>query len=193
MVQKLLIHLASIVLCLILSSCSQNKPQKVSLEHGCRILIPTPSILGDPFSAHHSLSFQAKDNTFQMQAQLEFENKILTIVGLNTGFATIFSLQQIENVLEYNENIKTKIKPKYLIGTYYLIFTPLDRIHEILDKKTICLEKTSGSVRTRSILVNKKEIFTIQYLPFKNGTKIIFHNKKRDLTFTIIEDYKTKL
>lgn len=186
-----LFYFLSIIL--ILTACSPNKPKKVYLEFGCRITLPTPVVLGEAFTAHHSLNFQNKDKSFQMQAQLEFENKILTIVGLNTAFATIFTLKQTENQIDYLANIKTPIKPKYILGIYYLIFTPIDMIKTLLDKNTTCLETISGSTKIRKILVNKKEIFSIQYLPFKNGVKIIFHNSKRDLDLTIIEDYKTKL
>lgn len=175
------------------TSCSQNRPQKVYLEYGCKITIPTPVTLGNPFTAHHSLNFQAKEKSLQMQAQLEFENNILTIVGLNTAFATIFSLRQVENKIEYIANIKTPIKPKFILGTYYLIFMNAKDIPKILPSNVTCQEDITPTGVVRKIFIGKRQIFNIEYLPFKNGTKITFHNLKRDLVFTIIEDYRTNL
>lgn len=174
-------------------ACVPNKPKKVYLEYGCRMTIPTPAILGEPFTSHQSLSFESKGKNYHMQAQVEFENQKLTIVGLNTAFVTMFSLDQIENRIEYAPSIKTPIKPKLILGFYYAIFCPLEKLKNLFSKNVTCTETTYENTRIRKIFIGKKEIYHIQYLPFKNGTKIIFSNLKRKLTFTLIEDYKTKL
>ena len=190
---KLSFYLLFIILVLAFTSCSQNKPKKVYLEWGYRMTIPPPTVLGEPFTAHHSLSFQAKDKSFQMQAQVEYENQELAIVGLNTAFATLFTLKQIENQINSTASIKMPIPPKFILGAFYLIFISYDKISPLLGKNIQCTETSSEGTRIRKIFINKFELFNIQYLPFKNGTKIIFHNKKRNLIFTIIEDYKTEL
>jgi hypothetical protein len=193
MLEKYFLNFILLLTILTFSACTQNRQPKVYLERNCLVTIPTPSILGESFSAHHSLNFQTKDNSFQMHAQMEFENQELTIVGLNTAFATIFSLKQVGPKITYVANIKSKIKPKFILGTYYLIFSPFDKIKELLPKNTICTETINENLQIRKFFVNKIEIFNIQYSPYKNGTKIVFENIKRNLIFTIIEDYRTKL
>lgn len=175
------------------SACSKNKPKNVYLEFGCLMTIPTPAVLGEPFTSHQSLSFISKDKNYQMQAQIEFENQKLTIVGLNTAFATMFTLNQMENQIEYTPNFKIPIRPKLILGFYYLMFAPLEKFKPLFGKNILFTETTLADKKTRKIFIGKKEIFNIQYLPFKNGTKIVFLDLKRNVGFTIIEDYRNNL
>lgn len=155
--------------------------------------IPEPKVLGEPFTSHQSLSFESKGTNYHMQAQVEFENQQLTIVGLNTAFVTMFVINQIENQIKHTPSIKTPIQPKFLLGIYYAIFCPLESLKDLFGKNIVCTESISENIRIRKIFIKKREIYNIQYLPFKNGTKIIVSNLKRKMTFTLIEDYKTKL
>ena len=97
MTRYITISIVCLIFLICFSACSLNKPKNVYLEFGCRMTIPTPTILGESFSSHQSLSFNSKDKNYQMQAQVECEDQKLTIVGLNTAFATMFTLNQKEN------------------------------------------------------------------------------------------------
>lgn len=182
----------SILVC-IHFSCNAKKPKKVYIEFGCKMTIPEPKVLGEAFTAHQSLAFESKDKNYHMQAQIEFENQQLTIVGLNTAFITMFEISQIENQIVYKPSVKTPIQPKLLLGFFYAIFCPIENLNSSFGKHINCTERTENNIRIRKIFINKKEIYNIQYLPFKNGTKITFTNLKRKMTFTLIEDYRTNL
>jgi hypothetical protein len=95
-------------------------------------------------------------------------------VGLNTAFATIFTLKQTENQIDYLANIKTPIKPKYILGIYYLIFTPIDLIKTILDKNTTCLETISGSTKFAKFWLIKKKFLVFNIYLLKMGLKLSF-------------------
>lgn len=175
------------------TSCKQQHLNTVRIDKKVSIHPAPPSKIKGSFSSHHSLSFTFKGKTVQMHSQIEKTANELTIVGFNSSLVNIFQINQIDHELKFKQYIKTPIKPKYLLGLYYLIFSDSETLKSLLHKNNSCIESKIGEGVTRSIFSKTEERIKITYLPFKNGTKINLRYNDIPIEISIIVDYVNPL
>lgn len=205
-IKKALVLSALALYSIFLQGCDPPLTSKRTLEHVGAVEIAKdayfyPLPLSDTQlegSFNQTITTVFRDNHQTFLSQLEIDKEQLTMVGLATFGARIFTMKYDGERLDFATipQVASKIRPEILLAEFQLASWPLAPLKEQMDNSTpktywftaprkLEIEESEGN---RSIFFGGLKVINIDYKDGEAGSKeIIFQNLDRGYTLYITQ------